>query len=347
MNDLQVVHLFPAVLRFDRLETRNSIGSSGWSDIIFACFLGFLCGIEEMEVVGDGNVNLKQSGDGERDALNTNNPRSKQVQTVQFSRVRRRRDTVLELPQSSSALDHSDLRYISLDKKAPRMSSASPKIKSLAQGGPSKLTTILRQLNAKPRLSLQGVKSLRLTYAFRNDHFGARFLPRNSSLNRNGEEYGHFAKEDLPRIRWANPELDIQVERVNKTKEEQWKPELVVNFADNTSRTIPLANKLSTSITLELMNVAGGKSWEEHRAAAEAAGEPILPSDPSLPQPSPLKKTAAAAQGLPSFAEFKKTHPEAGKPKPVTTTAPTKEKKDAAPLAGAFASAAAAAAPPS
>ncbi|KAF6751294.1 hypothetical protein DFP72DRAFT_1172369 [Ephemerocybe angulata] len=209
------------------------------------------------------------------------------------------------------------------------MSAAAPKIKALAQGGPSKLTTILKQLNAKPRLGLQGVKSLKLTYAFRNDHFGAR----------------HFAKEDLPRIRWANPELDIQVERVNKTKEEQWKPELVVSFADNTSRTIPLANKLSTSITLELMNVAGGKSWEEHRAAAEAAGEPILPSDPSLPQPSPLKKTAAAAQGLPSFAEFKKTHPEAGKPKIVTTTAPTKEKKDAAPLAGAFASAAAAAPP--
>ncbi|KAF6758272.1 hypothetical protein DFP72DRAFT_1064981 [Ephemerocybe angulata] len=128
--------------------------------------------------------------------------------------------------------------------------SAAPKIKSLAQGGPSKLTTILEQLNAKPRLGLQGVKSLKLTYAFRNDHLAP------------GGEYGHFAKEDLPRIRWANPELDIQVERMNKTKEEQWKPELVVNFADNTSRTIPLANKLSTSITLELMNVAGGKAWE-------------------------------------------------------------------------------------
>ncbi|KAJ2926656.1 hypothetical protein H1R20_g10428, partial [Candolleomyces eurysporus] len=38
----------------------------------------------------------------------------------------------------------------------------------------SKLSKILAHLDANPKLSLAGVKSLKLTYAFRNDHFGAR-----------------------------------------------------------------------------------------------------------------------------------------------------------------------------
>ena len=40
--------------------------------------------------------------------------------------------------------------------------------------GPSKLSKILQHLNAKPKLNLTGVKSLKLSYAFRNDHFGAK-----------------------------------------------------------------------------------------------------------------------------------------------------------------------------
>ena len=36
----------------------------------------------------------------------------------------------------------------------------------------------------------------------------------------------HFLKEELPRIRFANPNLDIQVQQAKKTAEEQWRPEI-------------------------------------------------------------------------------------------------------------------------
>jgi hypothetical protein len=36
----------------------------------------------------------------------------------------------------------------------------------------------------------------------------------------------HFLKEDLPRIRFANPNLDIQVQQAKKTAEEKWRPEI-------------------------------------------------------------------------------------------------------------------------
>lgn len=41
----------------------------------------------------------------------------------------------------------------------------------------------------------------------------------------------HFVKEDLPRIRYANPAIDIQVTKLLKTKEETWKPEMVVELS--------------------------------------------------------------------------------------------------------------------
>lgn len=40
----------------------------------------------------------------------------------------------------------------------------------------------------------------------------------------------HFAKEDLPRIRWANPNIDIQVERIPKAADHEWRPELEIQF---------------------------------------------------------------------------------------------------------------------
>lgn len=41
----------------------------------------------------------------------------------------------------------------------------------------------------------------------------------------------HFLKEELPRIRYANPTIDIHVEKVNKTKEEKWKSEIELEFS--------------------------------------------------------------------------------------------------------------------
>ncbi|KAH9021248.1 hypothetical protein EDB85DRAFT_1871991 [Lactarius pseudohatsudake] len=74
--------------------------------------------------------------------------------------------------------------------------------------GPSRLSKILQNLNRAPRPTLTGVKSITLTLAQRNDQFGAR----------------HFLKEEMPRIQYANPKIDIQVNKLPKAKEEAWKP---------------------------------------------------------------------------------------------------------------------------
>lgn len=42
--------------------------------------------------------------------------------------------------------------------------------------------------------------------------------------------HSHFLKEDLPRIRYANPKIDIRVNKLVKTKDETWHPELVLDF---------------------------------------------------------------------------------------------------------------------
>ena len=43
--------------------------------------------------------------------------------------------------------------------------------------------------------------------------------------------YRHFLKEDLPRIRYVNPKLDISVEKKPHTKDDKWAPELVLEFS--------------------------------------------------------------------------------------------------------------------
>ena len=103
----------------------------------------------------------------------------------------------------------------------------------LAALGPSKLSQALAQLNAQPKLTLNATRSLRLSYAFRNDHFGARYDVANLELVRNGQRsfYRHFAKDYLPRIRYANPALNIQVEKARKTPQEAWRPAMEVEFS--------------------------------------------------------------------------------------------------------------------
>lgn len=46
--------------------------------------------------------------------------------------------------------------------------------------GPSRLSKILQNLNRAPRPVLVGVKSITLTLAQRNDHFGARYDSQSS-----------------------------------------------------------------------------------------------------------------------------------------------------------------------
>ncbi|GLB36709.1 putative mitochondrial ribosomal protein L51 / S25 / CI-B8 domain [Lyophyllum shimeji] len=147
-----------------------------------------------------------------------------------------------------------------------------------AAAGPSHLARVLAHLNAPPKLELSNLKTLRLSLAFRNDHFGAR----------------HFVKDQLPRIRYANPNLDIQVEKVRKTPQEAWRPEMELEFTDGKQKILDLHEKWSTTILKELMELAGGESWAKWKLEAAAAGLPLVPGEENEPRvvkrptPTPL-----------------------------------------------------------
>ncbi|OBZ79426.1 hypothetical protein A0H81_00220, partial [Grifola frondosa] len=146
--------------------------------------------------------------------------------------------------------------------------------------GPSRLSQILVQLTKEPRPRLAGLKSLHLTLAARNDHFGAR----------------HFVKEDLPRIRYANPEIEIQVNKTPKSLSDRWKPEMIIEFsevdilvaahllyawlaciADNgTKRTLSMEQKWSSTIFTELMDMTAGTWWAQWKKERIEAGLPIV-----------------------------------------------------------------------
>ncbi|KAF9489210.1 hypothetical protein BDN71DRAFT_1593605 [Pleurotus eryngii] len=155
--------------------------------------------------------------------------------------------------------------------------------------GPSRLSKILANLNASPRLELSNLQSIKLTLASKNDHFGAR----------------HFLKEELPRIRWANPTLDIEVEKVPKSVKEAWKPELELRFTNGQAQTLDLQDKWSTTIVRELMDTAGARSWFAWKEESAATGSPLLRGEERAPElvetsPKPLPSLAAfrARQGL-------------------------------------------------
>ncbi|KAG6829900.1 hypothetical protein H0H92_003033 [Tricholoma furcatifolium] len=143
---------------------------------------------------------------------------------------------------------------------------------------PTHLGKVLAHLKAEPRLSLHNIKSIKLSLAFRNDHFGAR----------------HFVKEQLPRIQYANPNLNIQVEKWKKTKKDAWRPEMELELENGEQKIINMHEKWSTTILKELMEVAGGEPWAKWKLEATAAGIPVVPGEENerkvvkRPTPSPL-----------------------------------------------------------
>ncbi|KAH9964641.1 hypothetical protein BC827DRAFT_1265890 [Russula dissimulans] len=149
--------------------------------------------------------------------------------------------------------------------------------------GRSRLSQILQNLNKAPRPTLVGVKSISLTLAQRNDHFGAR----------------HFLKEDLPRIRYANPKIDIHVNKLVKTKDETYHPELVLEFSDGRKQRLYLHNKWSSTIFQELMDTAGGNSWTRWKAERSEAGLPVVDVPLQSPAPPPPRPATGAAAVLP------------------------------------------------
>ncbi|KAK2459755.1 hypothetical protein APHAL10511_008187 [Amanita phalloides] len=157
----------------------------------------------------------------------------------------------------------------------------------LAALGPSKLSQITSTLNAQPKLTLGTLRTLKLSYAFRNDHFGARY----------------FVKDYLPRIRYANPALDLQVEKVHKTPSEAWRPAMDVEFTNGTVRTIDMHDKWSTAILKELMDLAGGDSWAQWKSNAQASGQPVVPGEEKESQVN--KSHSGGGRVLPTLKAFR------------------------------------------
>ncbi|KAJ7719418.1 hypothetical protein B0H16DRAFT_1739450 [Mycena metata] len=137
--------------------------------------------------------------------------------------------------------------------------------------GPSVLSQLVAHLRAPPKLSLPEISSLRLTLAARNDHFGAR----------------HFLKEQLPRIRFANPDMQIHVRKMTKRPYEGWRPELQISFRNGNTETLNLHAKWSTAIVRELMDLAGAPSWLRWKAEAARTGVPLVPGAEHEPQVFP------------------------------------------------------------
>ncbi|KDR68665.1 hypothetical protein GALMADRAFT_256438 [Galerina marginata CBS 339.88] len=152
-------------------------------------------------------------------------------------------------------------------------------------GGIVKLTKLLSHLNASPKLSLFGVKKLRLSLASQNDHFGAR----------------HFVKEDLPRIRWVNPNLDIEVQREQKKANEHWRTEMEVEFDNGIVQKVDMQDKRSTTILKELMDVAGGDPWKRHVVESQKSGMPVLSAE--------REKENLSGKTLPTLQEYLKQNP--------------------------------------
>jgi len=115
-----------------------------------------------------------------------------------------------------------------------------------------RLAKTLEWLNREPKPVLEKISSLQLTYAYKNDHWGARYVRSclvGASHGRPADapyfpndltcvcfinislRHRHFAKEELPRIAYNNPSIHIRVDRRLKKPEEAWKPIMKVGLS--------------------------------------------------------------------------------------------------------------------
>jgi len=147
---------------------------------------------------------------------------------------------------------------------------------------PSHLARVLANLNRNPKPVMPNLQSLRVTMARKNDHFGAR----------------HFVKEDLPRSQFANPKLQIEVEKKVQTEEIDFSSTMEVKLAGGQTRTINLDGKWSTNIFEDLMDLAGGPTWENWKATHPSERRPVVPvvrhpakEQPTDAEPEPVMRT--------------------------------------------------------
>lgn len=119
------------------------------------------------------------------------------------------------------------------------VTSATAAVKARSKKNPAEsLQTTLQWLNKEPRPVLNNIRALSLTYTIKNAHFGAR----------------HFAKEDLPRISYANQNLKIFVDRKHQeTEKESVTPTMSVEFENGDVKDINMTDKTSSTILEELL----------------------------------------------------------------------------------------------
>jgi small subunit ribosomal protein S25 len=108
---------------------------------------------------------------------------------------------------------------------------------STKESSADKLQKTLQWLRKEPRPVLTNVRALSMVYAARNNHFGARL----ASISLSQVHYliiyqplafiRHFAKEELPRISYANQNLVVNVDpKVVEKDSEPFSPTMTVTF---------------------------------------------------------------------------------------------------------------------
>lgn len=132
----------------------------------------------------------------------------------------------------------------------------------------------------------------------------------------------HFVKEELPRIRYSNPTLAIEVDKFPKTEADTWQSSLVMEFGeplllhfslpwniqlvfpdDGSKKSFTMDEKWSTAIFASVMDAAGTPAWHRWKAERTAARLPIVDGPPEAHKPpippSPKRKVSGAAAVLP------------------------------------------------
>ena len=55
--------------------------------------------------------------------------------------------------------------------------------------------------------------------------------------------YRHFMREDLPRIRYANPAITIEIQKIPKSKADTWQSSLSMEFSESLPLLIPIIER--------------------------------------------------------------------------------------------------------
>ncbi|KAJ3574990.1 hypothetical protein NP233_g1394 [Leucocoprinus birnbaumii] len=140
--------------------------------------------------------------------------------------------------------------------------------------GYSRLSRVLDHLNQEPKLHLPKVTHLKVRW-------NAKKLERGSK---------RFVRDALPRIRYANPALDIEVDK-------QWtgdvEPQIQFRFTNGEVKTISMKeheDKPSALLT-QVMDFAGGDPWAQYKKRTEGKETFVFPFRGPNPMVTPPSKT--------------------------------------------------------